>query len=67
MSYEKVIYGNARSLTGQKVIIDLGVNGMIEYTFPEGQREAQWELYCKFLKITFEEVSKEEILANWEI
>lgn len=60
-----VVTGSSAALHGRKVIIDLGVNGMIEYTFPEqkeeGLNKAAWGIYCKHLKITIEEISLNEL------
>lgn len=63
--YKKVIVGSARSIHGSEVLIDLFKNGLITYKFPkqeeEGTNKAAWELYCKYVRITIEEISVDEI------
>ena len=54
-----VLYGVSRSMDGNKLVIDLGVNGIAYVTITN--RKAQWSLYCKPLKITIETSTEEEV------
>lgn len=61
-----IVTGSAAGIHGRKVLINLGDNGLIEYTFPQrdegdGLNRAAWDIYCKHLKITIEEISLNEL------
>ena len=50
----------AAARTGDKLLLDCGNRGLIELSSNPIQTG---EMYCKYFKVTIEEISKEEILV----
>jgi len=59
------VLGDARAMKGDELIINLGKYGLATITIKD--KKKRWELYCKPVKITISEVSKEELLKFHDV